>query len=106
MTAPRYEKITDLWPEPPTTMIERLRHTLDVWADYPDDYIVLIATSEVYGPHVQTGLTIGDLKELFRRTRDPGPNTVLYGSAADQMRERLRKDVAEHGKPPGDPNQP
>lgn len=101
-----YGNIREVWPNPPDGPLERLAHTLDVWADYPDDYIVLIATSEVYGPHVVTGLTIGDLKDLLRRTRDPGPDTVLFGSAADQMRERLRKDVAKHGKPPGDPQQP
>jgi hypothetical protein len=103
---PRYDHIRDVWPNPPDGLMERLRHTLDVWADYPEDYIILIATSEVYGPHVQTGLTIGDLKALYERTRDPGPHTVLYGDAAEKMRDRLRDDVAKHGRPPGDPDQP
>lgn len=99
----RYGSIRDLWPEPPGDLFERLRHTLDVWEDYPDDYIVLIATSEVYGPHVQTGLTIGDLKDLYRRSGNPGPDTVLFGSAAERLAERLRGDIARHGKPPGAP---
>lgn len=85
-------------------MSERLRHTLDVWADYPDDYVILIATSEVYGPHVVTGLTIGDLKEVFRRLGDePASDTVIYGSAADRLRDRLREDMERNGPPPGTP---
>ncbi len=95
--------ITDVWPEPPATMIERLRHVLDVWSDYPDEFIILIATSEVYGPHVRTGITIGDLRTLYGREK-LGADTVIYGSAADRLGARLREDVARHGKPPGSPD--
>lgn len=101
---PRYNNIRDLWPEPPGSMTERLRHTLDVWADYPEDYVILIATSEVYGPHVVTGLTIGDLRELFRRMGDDPPaGTVIYGSQAERLGARLREDIERNGPPPGAP---
>lgn len=100
----RYNNIRDLWPEPPGNMIERLRHTLDIWDDYPDDFVILIATNEVYGPHVVTGTTIGDLKELYNRLDNPGSDTVIYGSAADRLRDRLRRDVDQHGPPPGTPD--
>jgi hypothetical protein len=105
MSESGYKNIKDIWPVPPTTMIDRLRQVLDVWGDYPDDFIILIATIEVYGPHISTGLTVGDLKELYGRER-LGADTVMYGSAADRLRDRLRKDVDKHGPPPGDPNQP
>lgn len=105
-----YEKITDIWPRPPTNLADRLKHVLDIWDDHPDDFIILIATSEVYGRHVRTGVTLGDLRELYGRER-LGAETVLYGgSAAERLRDRLREDIAEHGPPPGtqpgDPNQP
>lgn len=103
---PRYNHIRDLWPEPPGTMHERLRHTMDVWADYPDDFVILIATSEVYGPHVVTGVTIGDLREVLRRMgEDPSASTVLYGDAARRLRDRLREDVERNGPPPGTPDE-
>jgi hypothetical protein len=99
----RYNNITDLWPRPPATMIQRLQHTLDVWGDYPDDFVILIATQEVYGPHVTTGLTIGDLRELFRR-ENLGADTVLRGgTTSERLRDRLREDVRKNGPPPGSP---
>lgn len=100
--AERTGRITDRWPDPPTTMIQRLRHVLDVLEIYPDDHIVIIGTAEVYGPGVWTGLTVGDLRTLYGRER-LGADTVLYGSAADRMAERLREDVARNGPPPGQP---
>lgn len=92
--------ITDLWPQPPATMLERLRHVLDIWADFPDDHIIVMGTAEVYGPGVWTGLTMGDLRNLYCREQ-LGAETVVYGSAADRLAERLREDVAHHGPPPG-----
>jgi hypothetical protein len=85
--------------------MDRLRQTIDVWGDYPDDFVIVIATIEVYGSHVSTGLTVGDLKELYCRER-LGTDTVMYGSAADRLRDRLREDIEKHGPPPGDPHQP
>lgn len=103
--AERTGLITDLWPEPPTTMLDRLKHVLDIWANYPDDHIIVLGTAETYGPGVWTGLTMGDLRTLYGRER-LGAETAVYGSAADRLAERLREHVRQHGTPPGDPNQP
>ncbi len=91
----RYGHITEIWPKPPVTLAERLRQTLDIWADCPDDFVILIATSEVYGPHVVTGLTVGDLKELY--------DAVQGTDAAVQLCNRLREAAGPDGLPPGDP---
>ena len=100
---PDYEKITDIWPRPPTNLADRLKHVLDIWDDHPDDFIILIATSEVYGRHIRTGITLGDLRELYGRER-LGADTVLYGgSPAERLGKRLREDIANTGPPPGTP---
>ncbi|MFL4491494.1 hypothetical protein ACJ6WD_09570 [Streptomyces sp. VTCC 41912] len=48
----------------PTNPTEALDHVLAVFADAPDDRIVLEATNNIYGPGVRTGLTMGDLRAL------------------------------------------
>lgn len=98
----RTGRITDLWPDPPVGMVQRLKHVLDVLAVYPDDHTVIIGTAEVYGPGVWTGLTVGDLRTLYGR-ETLGAETVVYGSAADRLAARLREDVEQHGPPPGQP---
>lgn len=39
-----------------------LEHTLQLFHDAPDEQFVLMATSNVYGPNVRTGLTMRDLR--------------------------------------------
>lgn len=39
-------------------------HTLAVYADTPNEQFVIIATSNVYGDKVTTGMTWGDLRRL------------------------------------------
>jgi len=48
----------------PATPTEALDHVLAVWADAPDDRVMITATSGIYGPGVRTGLTMGDLRAL------------------------------------------
>ncbi|MFF7411602.1 hypothetical protein [Streptomyces lydicus] len=50
--------------EAPANPTEALDHVLAVFADAPDDRIVLEATNNIYGPGVRTGLTMGDLRAL------------------------------------------
>lgn len=54
-------------PHPGTDPIARLRHTLDVYADRPDDDWVTRATSGIYGDGEVTGLTWGDLRAIAER---------------------------------------
>jgi hypothetical protein len=39
-----------------------LEHTLQVFADSENDRLILMTTSNIYGPGVRTGLTMGDLR--------------------------------------------
>jgi len=55
------------WPAPPQDPTAALQHTLDLYADQPGDAMVIVATSNVYGPGVKTGLTWGDLRALAAR---------------------------------------
>lgn len=48
----------------PTTPLEALDHTLAVWADEGDDWLMVEATNGIYGNGVRTGLTMGDLRAL------------------------------------------
>jgi hypothetical protein len=48
----------------PTTPVEALVHVVAVWEGEPDDRMMIDATSNVYGPGIRTGLTLGDLRAL------------------------------------------
>ncbi|RNG31354.1 hypothetical protein [Streptomyces botrytidirepellens] len=48
----------------PATPAEALDHVLAMFADAPDDWMVLEATKGLYGDGVRTGLTMGDLRDL------------------------------------------
>ena len=61
-----WARFTGVPPPADDTPIEALRHTLAVYKDDPDDRMVLMATSNIYGDRVQTGLTLGHLRALFR----------------------------------------
>ena len=54
-------------PDPGDNPAERLEHTLAAYQGAPDDQHVLTATWGIYGEHVWTGLTMGDLRAI--RTR-------------------------------------
>lgn len=49
------------WPDP---VADPLGHTLAVFAEEPDDMMVLQATGNVYGKGVRTGLRLGDLRRV------------------------------------------
>jgi hypothetical protein len=51
----------------PTSLAERLAHTVSLFPDEPDGRFAVMATHGIYGPGVTTGLTWGDLRELARR---------------------------------------
>lgn len=48
----------------PSGALEALAHVLKVLADESDSLMVVQATSGIYGDRVQTGLTLGDLREI------------------------------------------
>ncbi len=54
-------------PHPGDNPAARLRHTLDIYADAPDDRMVIQATSGIYGDQVVTGLTMGDLRAIAKQ---------------------------------------
>jgi hypothetical protein len=43
-----------------------LEHTLQVYGDATDDRMILMATCNVYGPNVKTGLTLRDLRLIAK----------------------------------------
>ena len=54
-------------PHPGDDPVARLRHTLDVYDNQPDDEFAIMATSGMYGDGVRTGLTWGDLRAIADR---------------------------------------
>lgn len=48
----------------PTTAAEALAHVVKVNEGTPDEALVIMATSNVYGDGVRTGLLMGDLRAL------------------------------------------
>lgn len=64
-TTPRSnaEIIAELGPAP-TTPGEALRHIATLYADTPDDQLMIQGTYNVYGRGVFTGLTMGDLRAI------------------------------------------
>ena len=56
-------------PDPDGTAVGDALHTLAVVQRLPDDYMVLAATSNVYGEGYLTGISMGDLRELIRLAR-------------------------------------
>lgn len=72
----RREAIEQYGPAP-TTPTEALAHVVAVWEGEPDGRMMVDATSNVYGPGVRTGLTLGDLRVLHADL------TRLRGAVAD-----------------------
>jgi hypothetical protein len=58
----------------PANAIEALDHVLALYADEPDDRLMVEATNGIYGDGVRTGLTMGDLRVL----RDSLPTVKAY----------------------------
>lgn len=46
---------------------DNLEHTLQIYTDHEDDRMILMATSNVYGPGVRTGLTMQDLRLIAKQ---------------------------------------
>jgi hypothetical protein len=49
----------------PSNALEALAHVVSVYEATPDDQTMVLATSNVYGDGVRTGLTMGDLRVLL-----------------------------------------
>jgi hypothetical protein len=68
----RAAQVRDAHPYPSADPLQRLRHTVSVFADAPDDEVVVMATNGIYptGDTLDgrsTGLTHGDLRALLAR---------------------------------------
>lgn len=88
--------IKDRWPEPPKNRTERIKHFLDVFEDLPDDYMILLSTAEVYGHHIRTGVSIGDLRQCYNLER-LGSETVAGPTPAAKLLGRLERPPEETG---------
>lgn len=93
--------IREMWPEPPKTLKDKLFHFLDSYPEVSDGAVVLMATSNVYGRGVITGLTMGDIRALAHREA-LGAETVVYGPQAEELGRQLRAKLAAEGRPEGD----
>lgn len=51
-------------PRPDGTPLGDALHVLGVLEAMPDDYCVVLSTTNVYGPGERTGLSLGDLRQL------------------------------------------
>lgn len=51
-------------PRPDGTPLGDALHVLGVLESMPDDYCVVLATTNVYGQGERTGLSLGDLRQL------------------------------------------
>lgn len=60
------KRILRLWPVPPESTTDKLKHVLDVFDGFGDNEKMVTATNYVYGHGVRTGLTLGDLRELLK----------------------------------------
>ncbi|MDQ1041524.1 hypothetical protein QFZ75_008026 [Streptomyces sp. V3I8] len=56
--------MTDTVTTVPATPAEALAEVLTMYADAPDDRIMIESTIGIHGPGVRTGLTMGDLRAL------------------------------------------
>ncbi len=93
--------IRELWPDAPDTLKDKLFHFLDCYPEVPNTAVVLMATSNVYGRGVITGLTMGDIRALAQREA-LGAETVVYGPQAEELGRQLRAKLAAEGRPEGE----
>lgn len=64
----------------PTTPADALAHVLRVFAQQPDDAMVITVTDSIYGDGIRTGLTFGDLRAIQRQLdaiEQPKPADVI-----------------------------
>ena len=54
----------------PANAAEALADVLAVFADEPDDRLMIEATNGIYGQGVRTGLTMGDLRALAANLKE------------------------------------
>jgi hypothetical protein len=52
-------------PTPPETPLEALAHILAIFADEPDEMVVITATTRIYPEAPWTGLRLGDLRRVL-----------------------------------------
>lgn len=93
-----HPSIRDQWPEPPRNRMDRLRHFMDQWRDFPDDALVIFTTIGVYDQ--PTGVAMGDLRylvDLADRLDRLSAETVSADSPAGRMLGRLERPVHETG---------
>ncbi|WP_428956208.1 hypothetical protein [Streptomyces sp. cg35] len=60
-------EVMDQYGDAPANTAEALAHVLKVYADEPDDRLMVEATNGIYDDGVRTGLTMGDLREIAAR---------------------------------------
>jgi hypothetical protein len=72
-------------PRPDGTVLGDAIHVLSVYRGYPDDYLVLRATSNVYGPDDVTGMSLGDLRGLLALAILGQRVRVAYDEAAADL---------------------
>lgn len=91
------DSITDLWPNPPRGRHQRIKHFLDMFDDLPDDFMILLTTAGVYGRHIRTGVSMGDLRQLYNleclstETVSGSPAETVAGTPAEALRQRIKK---------------
>jgi len=78
----RQETIDRLGPEP-TTPTDRLAHVLAAHSDTDGDWMVVQATSGIYGEGIRTGITLDDLRALHAQI-------IAAETRGDQAHERAR----------------
>lgn len=86
------EQIAKLGPAP-TTLSERLSHTVRAFEDErDDDDWVVRATQNAYAPGVTTGLTWGDIRALALLVNDFAPRTREVPTALARLRAMHGED--------------
>lgn len=64
MNSRLYRETTEKYGPAPANTTEALAHVIAVFADQPDEWMVVTATNGAYGHGVRTGLTMGDLRAI------------------------------------------
>jgi hypothetical protein len=104
----RRVEIDTNWPDP---VSDPIGHTLAVYGGAPPDDFVIVATSNVYGDGVRTGITWGDLRrqrelilelaghlenysdDVARYMGDPGFRTETIQGVLERARNAVKNAV-------------